>query len=129
MKNVFIALAIVFGLCLQGAAAQTATPQPDKDKLKAEVAEKVKAELAKISKQLQLTADQNAQIKTILTEEMEKLEPLRKEYEAKTQPIRVESRAKMRAVLTPEQQKNWDMMKQTKSNTERKLDPVKEPPK
>jgi Spy/CpxP family protein refolding chaperone len=129
MKKLFIALAIVFGLCLQNAAAQTDTPQPGKEKAKAEVAEWVKAELAKISKELNLTADQNAQIKTILTEENAKLEPLRKEYEAKTHSIRVESRAKMRAVLTPDQQKHFDMMKQMKVESGKKLEPVKEPPK
>jgi Spy/CpxP family protein refolding chaperone len=127
MKNLFIALAIVFGLCLQSAAAQTDTPQPAKEKAKAEMAEWVKAELTKISKELNLTTDQNAQIKTILTEENAKLEPLRKEYEAKTQPIRVESRAKMRAVLTPEQQKQFDMMKQMKAESVKPMEPVKVP--
>jgi Spy/CpxP family protein refolding chaperone len=129
MKNVFIALAIVLGLCLQSAMAQTDTTKAGKEKVKAEVSKEVKAELAKISKELQLTADQNAQIKTLLTEEMEKLEPLRKEYEATTQLIRVESRAKMRAVLTPDQQKHWDMMKQTKAASDKRLEPVKVPTK
>ncbi len=66
MKSLFVALAIVFGLCLQSAAAQTDTPQPAKEKVKAEVAEWVKAELSKISKELNLTTEQNAQIKTLL---------------------------------------------------------------
>jgi Spy/CpxP family protein refolding chaperone len=129
MKNMFVALAVVFGFCLQSAAAQTTTLEPVKEKAKGEAAEWVKAELTKISKELNLTADQNAQIKTILTEENAKLEPLRKDYEAKTQPIRAESRAKMRAVLTPDQQKHFDMMKQMKMESVKKLEPVKEPPK
>jgi Spy/CpxP family protein refolding chaperone len=129
MKNLCIAIAIVFGLCLQSAAAQTDTSKTSKEKVTAEVAKHVKAEMAKISKELQLTADQNAQIKAILTEEMEKLEPLRKEYEAKTEPIRAESRAKMRAVLTPDQQKHLDMMKQTKATSDKPLELVKVPAK
>jgi Spy/CpxP family protein refolding chaperone len=105
MKNLLIALAIVFGLCLQSASAQTetpkaATPQAPKHVTKSEVAESVKADLAKISKELQLTDDQKAQIKTILTAQYEKI-----------QPIRAESRAKIHAVLTPEQQAKWDAMK------------------
>jgi len=111
MKNLFIALAIVVGLCLQSAAAQTSTPPPGKEKVKAEVAEKVKAELAKIDKELQLTADQKAQFKTIITERMEKTQELYKEIEPKLQTIKEESRGKMRAVLTPEQLAKWEKMK------------------
>jgi len=112
MKKLFIALAIVFGLCLQNAAAQTETAQkPKEENLKAEVAEKVKAELAKIDKELQLTADQKTQIKTILTEQIEKLKAVQKEIEPKTKAIKDEGRSKMRAVLTPEQQAKWDKMK------------------
>ncbi len=86
-----IALAVVFGLCLQSAAAQTATPHPGKDKLKAEVAEKVKAEVAKIDKELQLTADQKAQFKTIITERIEKSQAVHKKIEPKLQAIKDES--------------------------------------
>ena len=111
MKNLFIALAVVFGLCLQSAAAQTGTPQPGKEKLKAEVAEKVKEELAKIDKELQLTADQKAQLKTIITERIEKTQAVYKEIEPKLQAIKDESRGKMRAVLTPAQLAKWEKMK------------------
>ncbi len=111
MKNLFIGLAIVFGLCFQSAAAQTATPPPGKQTVKDEVAEKVKSELAKIDKELKLTADQKAQLKTILTEQMDKLQEVYKEVEPKAQAIKEESRGKMRAVLTPEQLTKWDKMK------------------
>jgi periplasmic protein CpxP/Spy len=129
MKNLFLALAIVFGLCLQSAAAQTTTPQPGKEKVKAEVAEKVKAELAKIDKELQLTADQKAQIKTILTEQMEKAQAAYKEIEPKLQAIKHESQGKIRAVLTPEQATKLDKMKAMEAEHGKKLEPVKEPPK
>ena len=127
MKNLRIALAIVFGLCLQSAAAQTDTPPPVKEKAKVEMAEWVKAELSKISKELNLTPDQNTQIKTLLTEENEKLEPIRKEYEHKTQTIREEYRGKMRAVLSPEQQKQFDMMKQMRAESRKPMEPVAVP--
>jgi protein CpxP len=117
MKNLIFAIAIVFGLCLQSAAAQTATPQPGKEKMKAEVAEKVKAELAKIAEELQLTADQKTQIKAILTEQIEKQQAVYKEIEPKMQAIKAESHGKMRAVLTPEQQAKWDKMKAERGKT------------
>ena len=123
MKNLNIALAIVFGLCLQSATAQTATPQPGKEKVRAEVAEKVKAELAKIDKELQLTADQKAQLKTILTEQMENLQAVYKEIEPKVQAINHETQGKMKAVLTPEQLTKWETMKAERG---KKLEPVKE---
>ncbi|HCV42425.1 MAG TPA: hypothetical protein DGH68_03005 [Bacteroidetes bacterium] len=123
MKNLFIALAIVFGLCLQSAVAQTATPQPDKEKMKAEVAEKAKAELAKIAEELKLTPDQKAQMKTIITERMEKTQAVYKEVEPKLQAIKDDARGKMRAVLTPEQQTKWDKMK---AEHGKKSEPTKE---
>jgi periplasmic protein CpxP/Spy len=126
MKNLFIALAIVFGLCLQSTSAQTATPQTTKEEVTAAVAEKVKAELARIDKELQLTADQKAKMKTILTEQMDKLDAVYKEVEPKMKAIKEESRGKMRAVLTPEQQSRWDMMKREKAEYSKKLEPVKE---
>jgi Spy/CpxP family protein refolding chaperone len=105
MKNLFIALFIVFGLCFQSAAAQTeaaksATPPAQKETMKSEMMENVKAELAKIAAELQLTEAQKAQIKTVLTEQYEKIHA-----------IRVESRGKLRAILTPDQQAKWDKMK------------------
>lgn len=127
MKDLFIALAIVFGLCLQNATAQTATPQTEKEEVKAKVAEKVKAELAKIDKELQLTADQKAQVKTILTEQIEKLQEVYKEVEPKAQAIKDESRGKLRAVLTPEQLAKWDKMKAMKAEYGKDLEPVKVP--
>jgi periplasmic protein CpxP/Spy len=112
VKNLLIALAIVFGLCIQSATAQTAAPQTDKEKMKAEVVEQVKAELAKIATELQLTEPQKAQIKTILTEQHEKI-----------QAIREDSRGKMRAVLTPEQLTKWEKMKAERAKTP---EPMKE---
>jgi len=117
MKNLFIALAIVFGFCLQSAAAQTdatkvAVPAVQKEDWKAEVAATVKAEVAKIATELQLTEPQKAQIATILTDQHEKI-----------QAIREDSRGKMRAVLTPEQQTKWDKMKSERGKTS---EPVKE---
>ncbi len=100
MKNLLIALAVVFGLCLQNAVAQTESQTMPKEKTKSEVVANVKAELAKIAKELQLTEDQKASIKTILTDEFTQI-----------QTIRDDAHGKMRAVLTPEQQAKWDKMK------------------
>lgn len=126
MKNLLIALAVVFGLCLQSAAAQTDAAPTAKDQAKTEVADKVKVELAKIDQELKLTADQKAELKTILTEQMEKLQAVYKEIEPKVQGIREESRGKMRAVLTPEQRTKWETMKSMEAQYGKQLDPVKE---
>jgi len=126
MKNPFVALAIVFGLCFQCTAAQPDAPQPDKEKVKTQVAEKVKIELAKIDQELKLTEDQKAQLKIILTEQMEKLQAVYREIEPKVQAIRDDSRGKMRGVLTPEQRTKWDTMKSMEAQYGKQLDPVKE---
>lgn len=74
--------------------------------MKAEIAANVKAELAKIAAELQPTEPQKAQIKTILTEQHEKIQAIRDDF-----------RVKMRAVLTPEQQTKWDKMKAERGKT------------
>jgi Spy/CpxP family protein refolding chaperone len=126
MKNLLIALAVVFGLCFQCTAAQTDAPQTDKEKVKTEVAAKVNAELAKIDQELKLTKDQKAQLKTILTEQMEKLQAVYLEIEPKVLAIKEESRGKMRGVLTPEQRTKWETMKSMDAQYGKQLDPVKE---
>jgi Spy/CpxP family protein refolding chaperone len=100
MKSFAVALAIVFGLFLQSAVAQTENQQMSKDEMKAQVQANVKSELAKIAKELNLTAEQKDKIKSILTDEHEKIMSIREDY-----------RGKMRDVLTPEQQTKWDKMK------------------
>jgi Spy/CpxP family protein refolding chaperone len=126
MKNLFIALAIVIGLCLQTAAAQTDAIPVDKGKVNPEVAAKVTAELMKIDRELKLTEAQQGQLKVILTEQMEKLQEVYKEIEPKVQVIKEESRGKMRGVLTPEQRTKWDTMKSMDAQYGKQLDPVKE---
>jgi periplasmic protein CpxP/Spy len=126
MKNLRIVLAVVLGLCLQSAAAQTEAPPTDKGKVNPEVAAKVTAELKKIDQELKLKEDQQVQLKTILTEQFEKLQAVYKEIEPKVQAIKEESRGKMRAVLTPEQRTKWDTMKSMEAQYGKQLDPVKE---
>ena len=127
MKNLLVALAIVLGLCLQSGVAQTTAPPPASDKMKAEVAEKVRAELMKIDKELQLTEEQVAQLKAILTDEKVKLQAAYSKIEPEVLAIQSESRGKMRDVLTPDQKKKWDNMKEMKAEYGKKLEPVKSP--
>lgn len=126
MKNLFIALAIVIGLGLQTAAAQTDAIPTAQEKARTEMAAKVNAELTKIDRELKLTEAQQGQLKVILTEQMEKLQVVYKEIEPKVQVIKEESQAKMRGVLTPEQRTKWDTMKSMDAQYGKQLDPVKE---
>jgi hypothetical protein len=98
MRTFLLLLAAAVAISSQAATAQT-------------TADKVKAEFAKISERMKLTDDQKTQLKKLLTEEVNRLDALYKEYEPKENAIIDEYRGKMRAVLTPEQQAEWDKIK------------------
>ena len=76
-----------------------------------EVASKIRAELNKIDARLKLSADQKSQVRTLLTEQSDKLDELYAEIEPKETAIRDEYRGKIRDVLTPAQQAEWDKIK------------------
>ena len=78
---------------------------------RAEVGNKVQAELNKIDARLKLNTDQKTQVKTLLGEQSEKLDALYAEIEPRETAIRTEYRGKIREVLTPTQQAEWDKIK------------------
>jgi Spy/CpxP family protein refolding chaperone len=103
MRTLVLVLALAVAFSAQSATAQTA-------------AEKVKAEFAKIQERLKLTDDQKTQLKKLLAEEVNKLDAIYKEYEPKEDAVVKEYKSKMRAVLTPEQQAEWDKIKKEYSD-------------
>ena len=75
--------------------------------------------LARMTKQLKLTDEQQAKIKPILEEQHNKMMDLRQDTSmtredrfAKFREIRQESLQKIKPILTPEQQKKWEKMQQ-----------------
>jgi Spy/CpxP family protein refolding chaperone len=76
-------------------------------------------QLARMTKQLKLTDDQQAKIKPILEEQHQKMMDLRQDTSmsredrfAKFREVRQESMEKIKPILTPEQQKTWEEMRQ-----------------
>lgn len=72
-------------------------------------------ELANLTKQLNLTDDQQAKIKPILTDESEQIHKSKKattgtadDAKAASKKIREDAKTRIRAVLTPDQQKIYD---------------------
>ena len=98
MRTLVIVLALALAFSAQTATAQTA-------------AEKVQAEFSKIKERLKLTPEQQTQLKSIVSEGIGKLDAIHKEYEPRETAVMKEYRGKMRAVLTPEQQAEWDKIR------------------
>jgi Spy/CpxP family protein refolding chaperone len=76
-------------------------------------------QLARMSKQLQLTDEQKAKIKPILEEQHKQMMELRQDNSmsrqdrfARFRELRQKSLEKMKPILTPEQQKKWQEMRQ-----------------
>ena len=76
-----------------------------------EVGNKVRAELKKIDARLKLTSEQRTQIRGLLEQQSDKMDALYAEIEPREDAIRTETRGKIRAVLTPQQQAEWDKIK------------------
>lgn len=71
----------------------------------------IKSEVAKAKARLKLTPDQESKLRAHLEEGATKLDILDAEYTQKEDAIVAEYRAKMRKELTPEQQAEWDKIK------------------
>lgn len=68
--------------------------------------------LAEFTKELELTPDQQKQLGTILDDSRAKFHALDKSLDPQRMQIRDQSRAQMRALLTPEQQPQFDAFMQ-----------------
>ena len=84
-------------------------------------------QLARMTKQLKLTDEQQAKIKPILEEQHQKMMDLRQDTSmtredrfAKFREIRKESLEKIKPVLTPEQQKKWEEIQQRRREGRRR---------
>ena len=91
------------------AHAQAAASPADK---MAQFQKVVDNELARIKTRLKLTPEQQSKIRAHLEEGASKLDKLDAEYMKKEDDIVSDYRAKARKELTPEQQAEWDKMKE-----------------
>lgn len=66
--------------------------------------------LERFTRRLRLTAEQRAQVATILEATRQKIEALRAESRPRFEAIRNSTRAEIRQLLTPEQQQTFDVM-------------------
>ena len=83
-------------------------------------------QLARMTKQLKLTDEQQAKIKPILEEQHKKMMDLREDNSmaredrfAKFREIRQESMEKIKPILTSEQQKKWEKMQEQRRGRRR----------
>ena len=72
----------------------------------------IQNEVARIKSRLKLTPEQEAKIRSHLEEGASRLDKLDAEYIRKEDEIVADYRAKARKELTPEQQAEWDKMKE-----------------
>ncbi len=125
MKKLFASFPVLVALCVwaphvraQDATSATTAPQSGnhaKSEGGKRSAGRAEAELADLSRNLNLTDEQKTKIKPLLEEEHMKIHAVREgntgsadEQKAKTKVIRDDANAQIRAVLTPEQQTKFD---------------------
>lgn len=136
-------LAAVLVMAVSWSVAGVVMAQTDEQAVKEKaVAKKVKAQsagakmmpapevqLKRLTKGLQLTAEQQKQIKPLLKDEYAKLKELRqddnlspKQIKEKVEALRTETVAKIQTVLTPEQKEKHDLIsKEIKANKQQRM--------
>ena len=104
-------------MILMGIKMLAATPLPQYGGRRMHGPMTPEGQLARLTKQLKLTEDQQAKIKPIIQEQHKQMLALRQDTSlsredrfAKFRQIREKSFEKMKADLTPEQQKKWEKM-------------------
>ena len=102
-----------------GNAASQAATQTDQA-VDPETRAKVQAKLQQLSSELNLTDDQKGQIKSIVQDEVQQLKTVKDDAslspdqkQAKVAEIRQSHKSQMSSILTPEQQKKLDAIKET----------------
>jgi len=114
MSIVVFALALLVSLTVPRIAAQTGTSQVDP-----ETRAKVQEKLQQISGELNLSDDQKQQLKPILQNEFQQLKAVKDDTSlsddqkrTKVGEIRGNAKSQMSTILTPDQQKKLETMKE-----------------
>ena len=140
MKRILaVLLAVTMTWCITSGALAETDPQAVKEKAVAKTVKKRSAsekmlpapevQLKRLTKGLQLTAEQQKQIKPMLKDEYAQLMEIRKDEElnpkqiqAKVEALRTETIAKMQAVMTPEQVEKHNLVsKEIKANKQKRI--------
>jgi Spy/CpxP family protein refolding chaperone len=111
----WLALTLAAALALPTVAAHSAAPGPDPDAIRARMQE--------AAQRLQLSDAQKEQLKPIVEDHVAKVRAVRDKYPPETsrqdkramleemRGVREDYDTRIRAILTPEQQKEWDQMR------------------
>jgi len=123
----FLVVAGVAAMILLGIKMLAATPLPQYGGQRMRHRMTPADQLARMTKQLKLTDEQQAKIKPILEEQHQKMMDLRQDTSmpredrfAKVREIRQESLEKIKPILTPEQQKKWEKIQQKRREWRRR---------
>lgn len=123
----FLLVAGVAAMILLGITMLTAAPLPQYGGQRMRHRMTPADQLARMTKQLKLTDEQQAKIKPILEEQHQKMMDLRQDTSmpredrfAKFREIRQESLEKIKPILNPEQQKKWEKMQQSRRERRRR---------
>lgn len=115
----FLLVAGVAVMILLGIKMLSSAPLPQYGGQRMHRAMTPEDQLARMTKQLKLTDDQQTKIKPILEEQHSKMMDLRQDTSmsredrfAKFREIRQESMDKIKPILNPDQQKKWDKMQE-----------------
>ena len=140
MKKILgIMLAATLSWCVTSAAIAETNEQAVKEKTVVNTAKKRSAkakmmpapevQLKRLAKGLNLTVEQQKQIKPMLVDEYAKLKEIRqddnlspKQIKEKVEVLRTETVAKMQSVMTPEQKEKHDLIsKEIKANKQKRM--------
>ncbi|MGA7859570.1 MAG: hypothetical protein WCA11_16665 [Terracidiphilus sp.] len=119
-----LAMAATLALGVTGAALAQDTPPPPPDQAQGQQGRgpmrmDPDRQLEHMTKELDLSADQQSQIKPVLVDRQQKMQAIfqdqslaREDRRAKMQAIRAESQAKIEAVLNDQQKQKYEAMQQ-----------------
>lgn len=119
-----LAMAATLALGVSGAALAQDTPPPPPDQAQGQQGRgpmrmDPDRQLEHMTKELDLSADQQSQIKPVLVDRQQKMQAIfqdqslaREDRRAKMQAIRAESQAKIEAVLNDQQKQKYEAMQQ-----------------
>jgi hypothetical protein len=123
MKNVFLALLLLFGLTTLAQGKRER--RPEEDRLTKE--EKIELQVKRMTKDLDLNEKQSKEVRTIVVKEVEKREAKRAEIQEEQKAKRAEMKAnmekeqaahstEMKKILTPEQFAKWEKLREERKD-------------
>jgi hypothetical protein len=138
-KSISVCIAVVMSWCITAVAMADSNEQVIKEKNVARTVNEVSStekmlpapdvQLKRLTKGLNLTVEQQKQIRPMLAEEFSKLKEIRqdenlspKQIQAKVETLRNETAAKMQSVMTPDQKAKHDIVrKEIKVNKQKRM--------